>query len=448
MPTPASWASTRARRRAVPGVVAAWSAADLPETARPILAGSGGAHKGRPFAVPVLARDLVRYVGEPVAVVRRRGRLSLSPTRSSAVDGRLRAAAGARHARGRARLAGAAPRGLARQRRGVAAAALGDVEQGLAEADGRRERAAPSRPRSPRVFIETRGALAYRDATPDGSPSGPPRRTPTRSATPSPRILAVARRGDARADARRRRRLRSQGRDLPGGDPGRRSPRSDWGVRSSGSRAGARTSPSRVTTASRSTRCAIGFRRDGTIVGIDASFLADVGAYPAQGDRSHAQHRQSPARALSRGALSRAGATAWSPTRRSTAPTAARGGPRPSSSWSALMDIGARRLGLDPAELRRRNLVRPDGDALPPGPDLQGRHADRLRPGRLPRLLRPRAVRSWATTSGARARRRAGPARAASASASPATRRARASAPTRARPSAWTRAARSTSSSA
>ena len=53
----------------LPGVVAAWSAADLPEAGRPILAGSEGAHKGRPFAAPVLARDVVRYVGEPVAVV-------------------------------------------------------------------------------------------------------------------------------------------------------------------------------------------------------------------------------------------------------------------------------------------------------------------------------------------------------------------------------------------
>ena len=54
---------------ALPGVVAAWSAADLPETSRPILAGSEGAHKGRPFAAPVLARDVVRYVGEPLAAV-------------------------------------------------------------------------------------------------------------------------------------------------------------------------------------------------------------------------------------------------------------------------------------------------------------------------------------------------------------------------------------------
>ena len=45
---------------ALPGVVAAWSAADLPEATRPILAGSEGAHKGRPFAAPVLGRNLVR----------------------------------------------------------------------------------------------------------------------------------------------------------------------------------------------------------------------------------------------------------------------------------------------------------------------------------------------------------------------------------------------------
>src|SRR5262250_2056955 len=55
--------------RSSPGVMAAWSAADLPEAARPILAGSEGVHKGRPFAARVLAGDVVRYVGEPVAVV-------------------------------------------------------------------------------------------------------------------------------------------------------------------------------------------------------------------------------------------------------------------------------------------------------------------------------------------------------------------------------------------
>src|SRR6266850_32373 len=55
--------------RTLPGVVAAWSAADLSEAARPILASADGAHKGRPFAARVLAGDVVRYVGECVAVV-------------------------------------------------------------------------------------------------------------------------------------------------------------------------------------------------------------------------------------------------------------------------------------------------------------------------------------------------------------------------------------------
>src|SRR5688572_21002245 len=53
----------------LPGVVAAWSAVELPEAARPILAGSEGAHKDRAFAARVLAGDVVRYVGECVAVV-------------------------------------------------------------------------------------------------------------------------------------------------------------------------------------------------------------------------------------------------------------------------------------------------------------------------------------------------------------------------------------------
>src|SRR6185436_10606605 len=56
-----------ARKRA--GVLAAWSAADLPEVARTIPAAWGGTHKGRPFAVPILAGDRVRYVGEPIAVI-------------------------------------------------------------------------------------------------------------------------------------------------------------------------------------------------------------------------------------------------------------------------------------------------------------------------------------------------------------------------------------------
>ena len=53
------------RARALAGVVAVWSAADLPEITKPI----GTASTGRPFAQPVLVPDIARYAGEPVAVM-------------------------------------------------------------------------------------------------------------------------------------------------------------------------------------------------------------------------------------------------------------------------------------------------------------------------------------------------------------------------------------------
>src|SRR5690349_22770094 len=52
-----------------PGVLAAWSAADLRDLARAIPAAWGGSHKGKPFGVPLLAAERARYVGEPIAVV-------------------------------------------------------------------------------------------------------------------------------------------------------------------------------------------------------------------------------------------------------------------------------------------------------------------------------------------------------------------------------------------
>ena len=101
------------------------------------------------------------------------------------------------------------------------------------------------------------------------------------------------------------------------------------------------------------------------------------------------------------------------------------------------MDIGARRLGLDPAEIRRRNLVRAGRDAVSPGPHLQGRRGDRLRsraisPPPFERALALLDYDDW------RRRQAAQPkdATRASASASRATRRAPASAPSRAPPCA------------
>ncbi len=45
------------------GAIAVWSVADLPEIARPLPAAFGAARKGRPYTVPVLARDVARWVG-------------------------------------------------------------------------------------------------------------------------------------------------------------------------------------------------------------------------------------------------------------------------------------------------------------------------------------------------------------------------------------------------
>ena len=54
--------------RAMPGV-SVFTAADLPEVARGIPAPFGGTPSTRPYVQSVLASEVVRYVGEPVAVV-------------------------------------------------------------------------------------------------------------------------------------------------------------------------------------------------------------------------------------------------------------------------------------------------------------------------------------------------------------------------------------------
>ena len=57
-----------AAARAVPGVFAVWTAADIPELS-PIDFREGRIEELEPYRQPVLAKDRVRYVGEPVAVV-------------------------------------------------------------------------------------------------------------------------------------------------------------------------------------------------------------------------------------------------------------------------------------------------------------------------------------------------------------------------------------------
>src|SRR5262249_52296908 len=50
-----------------PGLLGVWTAGDLPEVARPLV--TAGAERRRPYTMPVLASDVARYVGEPIAIV-------------------------------------------------------------------------------------------------------------------------------------------------------------------------------------------------------------------------------------------------------------------------------------------------------------------------------------------------------------------------------------------
>lgn len=102
----------------------------------------------------------------------------------------------------------------------------------------------------------------------------------------------------------------------------------------------------------------LGVRRDGTITAIETSFTRDHGAYPTLGDVitiNSINHLPGPFR------VPAYRATAQNVVTHKTFAAAYRGAGRPEAAFvlDRLLDRAARRLGLDPAELRRRNLVRP-----------------------------------------------------------------------------------------
>ena len=68
MPMAASCRSTRAAARALPGVFAVWTAADVADVP-PIDFREGSIAALDPYRQPILANGIVRYVGEPVAAV-------------------------------------------------------------------------------------------------------------------------------------------------------------------------------------------------------------------------------------------------------------------------------------------------------------------------------------------------------------------------------------------
>src|SRR5438093_628559 len=110
----------------------------------------------------------------------------------------------------------------------------------------------------------------------------------------------------------------------------------------------------------------LGARTDGTLTAIETRFTRDHGAYPTLGDvigLNTINHLAGPYRVLHF-----AGECVNVVTHK-TFMGAYRGAGRPEAAFvlDRLLDRAARRLGLDPAELRRRNLIRKEAMPYRPG---------------------------------------------------------------------------------
>jgi aerobic carbon-monoxide dehydrogenase large subunit len=343
----------------MPGVVAAWTARELPEVARPI----PSSLKGRPFAIHVLAAEVVRYVGEPVAVVVADDpyRLADALEAVSVAYEPLPALVTAEQSLGSVtRLHEGWPDNTAIVARG----SVGDAEQGLAKA----EVVVHERFRHARLSgmaIEARGALAERDPDTGGLVVWSSTQNPYRVRDALAAVLELP-----------AEQVRVRVPDVGGGfGPKGAAYPEEMLVAAAALRLGrpvkyveSRREHLATTGHDREQAHEIraGFDRDGHIVAIDASFLADVGAYPAEGDGltlNTVNHLPGPYRVPHYRNVGTSVVT------NKTLNAAYRAAGRPEAVFvmERVMDLGARRLGLDPAEIRRRNLVRPEEMPYRPG---------------------------------------------------------------------------------
>src|SRR5262249_33740304 len=142
------------------------------------------------------------------------------------------------------------------------------------------------------------------------------------------------------------------------------------------------------------------------VVAVDDAFLADVGAYPATGDGltlNTVNHLPGPYRVPNY----RSVGTAVVTTKALHAAYRAAGRPEAVFVMERLMDLGARRLGLDPAEIRRRNMVRADEMPYRPGLSYKDGVAIAYDPGDYPaafeRALALFGYKQWRERQQARA---------------------------------------------
>ena len=349
--------------RGMPGVTVL-TAADLPEVARGIPAPFGDTPGTRPYVQSVLASEVVRYVGEPVAIV-----LADDPYRlADAMDGVMvdyeplpPVTTPETAALGPERVHEDWPDNAAVVVRG----GTGDVERAFAAADLIVVEEELRHPRITAVPIEPRGVLAYRDPE-----SG---RLVVWSSTQNPYVVRDAVSVVLGIPAEE---VRVLAPDVGGGfGPKGSVYHEELLVPAVALRLGrpvkwveGRREHFVATGHDREQvhRARIAFRRDGTIAAVDDVFQADVGAYPVEGTGltlNTVNHLPGPYRVPSYRSVGTSYVT------NKTQNAAYRGAGRPEAAFvmERLLDIGARRLALDPIELRRRNLVQPGEMPYRPG---------------------------------------------------------------------------------
>jgi len=348
--------------RALPDVAAVWTALDLPEMKNAMPAAYGGSYKGRAFQVPVLAHERVRYVGEGVVVV-------LAENVYAAADA------------AQAVEIEYDPLPVASDTEAAVTAEppihewpdnttlpVGGQYGDVAPVWGQCDLVVSERMRHPRIAgaaLETRGAFAYRDAD-TGTLT-------VWSSTQNPYSLRDSLTAVLDLPAEQ---IRVMVPDVGGGFGPKGSIYPEEMLVAA---AALKTGRPVKWTSGRAEdlmtsghdrdqvhRARLGFRKDGTILAVEDSFLADVGAYPIEGEGltlNTVNHFCAPYRVANFRSAGQSVVT------NKTLNGAYRGAGRPEANFvmERLMDLGARRLGIDPAELRRRNLVRPTDMPYRPG---------------------------------------------------------------------------------
>ena len=348
--------------RALPGIAAVWTALDLPEMKNAMPAAYGGSYKGRAFQVPVLAHERVRYVGEGVVVV-------LAENVYAAADA------------AQAVEIEYDPLPVASDTEAAVTAEppihewpdnttlpVGGQYGDVAPVWGQCDLVVNERMRHPRIAgaaLETRGAFAYRDAD-TGTLT-------VWSSTQNPYSLRDSLTAVLDLPAEQ---IRVMVPDVGGGFGPKGSIYPEEMLVAA---AALKTGRPVKWTSGRAEdlmtsghdrdqvhRARLGFRKDGTILAVEDSFLADVGAYPIEGEGltlNTVNHFCAPYRVANFRSAGQSVVT------NKTLNGAYRGAGRPEAHFvmERLMDLGARRLGIDPAELRRRNLVRPADMPYRPG---------------------------------------------------------------------------------